>query len=133
MGWLDAHSKTHDSILFADSASVGGMRPPVVAAPRLFKGMDQKLGVLVAILGGVMPATINFFNVASNAGALMVVLGAGLLSVFDRSQRKALFNLRLQDHEDTAAEILWGFGSFRSRSLCTGRVSWLDSSESGTS
>ena len=50
MGWLDAHSKTHDSILFADYAP-GGMGPPVVVAPLLFKGMDQNLAVLVAILG----------------------------------------------------------------------------------
>jgi hypothetical protein len=59
MGWLDAHSKTHDSILFADSAPGGGMAPPVVA-PRLIKGMDQHLALLVAINGGVMRATINF-------------------------------------------------------------------------
>jgi hypothetical protein len=52
MGWLDAHSETHDSILFADYAPGGmGMGPPVVAAPLLFKGMDQNLAVLVAILG----------------------------------------------------------------------------------
>jgi hypothetical protein len=68
--------------------------------------MDQNLAVVVAILGGVMPAAINFLYVASYAGAPMVVRGADLLSLFDRPQRKTLFNLRLQDHEDAAAEIL---------------------------
>lgn len=48
MGWLDAHSKTHDSILFADYARGGWGH---LAAPLLFKGMDQNLVVLVAIPG----------------------------------------------------------------------------------
>ena len=50
MGRLDAHSKTDDSILFADYAP-GGMGPPEVVAPLLFKGMEQNLAVLMAILG----------------------------------------------------------------------------------
>ena len=54
---------------------------------RLFKGVDQNLAVLVVILGGVMPALINFVNVVSDAGALMVVRGADFLSVFDKPQR----------------------------------------------
>src|SRR5713101_6867024 len=77
---------------------------------RLFKGVDQRLAVLVVILGGVMPALINFVNVVSDAGALMVVRGADFLSVFDKPQRDALVMLflRLHDYQNTAAEILWG-------------------------
>jgi hypothetical protein len=84
----------------------------------------------VAILGGVVPSIVNFFNVASDGGALMVVRGADFLSAFDRPQRNALFDLRLQDHENTGAESLW---VFLSRTLCTGRVLSLGSSESGPS
>jgi len=81
---------------------------------RLFKGVDQNLAVLVVIFGGVMPALITFVSVVSDAGALMVVRGADFLSVFDKPQRDALamLLLRLHDHQNTAAEILWGVWLF---------------------
>lgn len=77
---------------------------------RLFKGVDQNLAVLVVILGGVMPALIDFVGVVSDAGALMMVRGEAFLSVFDTPQRDALafLFLRLRDEQNTAAEILWG-------------------------
>src|SRR5437879_1895138 len=70
----------------------------VLAFYRLFKGVDQQLAVLLVIVGGVMPALINFVNVVSDAGALMVARGGGagaaggadFLSVFDKPQRDAL-------------------------------------------
>jgi len=76
------------------------------------------------IVGGVMPALINFVNVVSDAGALMVARGGGggaggaggadFLSVFDRPQRDALVMLflRLHHHQIVAAEILWGLWLF---------------------
>jgi len=81
---------------------------------RLFKGVDQNLAVLVVILGGMMPALIDFVSVVSDAAALMVVRGADFLSVFDKPQRDALamLFLRLRDHQNTAAEILWGLWLF---------------------
>jgi hypothetical protein len=86
----------------------------VMAFYRLFKGVDQYLAVLVVILGGVMPALIYFVNVVSDAGALMVVRGADFLQVFDKPQRDALVMLflRLHDHQNTAAEVLWGLWLF---------------------
>lgn len=86
----------------------------VLAFYRLFKKVDQYLAVLVVIFGGVMPALINFVNVVSDAGALMIVRGADFLSVFDKPQRDALamLLLRLHDHQNTAAEILWGLWLF---------------------
>jgi hypothetical protein len=81
-----------------------------LALYRLFKGVDQNLAVLMVILGGVMPALLDFVGVVSDAAALMVVRGADFLSVFDKPQRDALamLFLRLRDHQNTAAEILWG-------------------------
>ena len=81
---------------------------------RLFAGVDRNLAVLVVIFGGVMPALINFVGVVSDAGALMVARGADFLSVFDKPQRDALamLFLRLRDHQNTAAEILWGLWLF---------------------
>jgi hypothetical protein len=86
----------------------------VLAFYQLFKGVDQNLAVLVVIFGGVMPAIINFVGVVSDAGALMVVRGGDFLSVFDKPQRDALamLFLRLRDHQNTAAEILWGVWLF---------------------
>src|SRR6267143_1779872 len=82
----------------------------VMALYRLFKGVDQNLAVLVVILGGVMPALIDFVGVVYDAAALTLVRGADFLSVFDKPQRDALamLFLRLGDHQNTAAEILWG-------------------------
>ncbi len=81
---------------------------------RLFKGVDQRLAVQVVIFGGVMPALLYFVNVVSDAAALMVVRGGDFLSVFDKPQRDALVMLflRLHDHQNTAAEILWGVWLF---------------------
>jgi hypothetical protein len=82
----------------------------VLAFYRLFKAVDQNLAVLVVIFGGVMPAVIYLVNAVSDAGALMVVRGAGYLSVFDKPQRDAIAMLLLDLHDlqNTAAEILWG-------------------------
>jgi hypothetical protein len=82
----------------------------VLAFYRLFKEVDRYLAALVVILGGVMPALIDFVGVVSDAGALMFVRGADFLSAFDKPQRDALamLFLRLRDQQNTAAEILWG-------------------------
>jgi hypothetical protein len=82
----------------------------VLAFYRLFKEVDQSLAVLVVIFGGVMPALIDFVGVVSDAAALTVVRGGDFLSGFDKPQRDALamLFLKLRDHQNTAAEILWG-------------------------
>src|SRR5438105_13210356 len=91
----------------------------VLAFYRLFKGVDQQLAVLLVIVGGVMPALINFVNVVSDAGALMVARGGGaggadFLSVFDKPQRDALVMLvvRLHDYQIVAVEVLWALWLF---------------------
>jgi hypothetical protein len=86
----------------------------LLALYRLFKGVDQNLAVLMVILGGVMPALIDFVGVVSDSAALMVVRGPDFLAVFDKPQRDALamLFLRLRAHQNTAAEILWGLWLF---------------------
>lgn len=86
----------------------------VLAFYRLFKGVDPHLAVLVVIFGGVMPALIIFVGVVSDAAALMIVHGGDLLSAFDKPQRDALamLFLNLRDHQNTAAEVLWGVWLF---------------------
>ncbi len=80
----------------------------------LFKDVDRKLAVLVIVLGGVMPACINFFNVVNDAAALILVRGADFLSAFDKPQRDAMamLFLRLHHQEINAAEVLWGMWLF---------------------
>jgi Domain of unknown function (DUF4386) len=77
---------------------------------RLFREVDWHLAVLVVILGGVMPGVIDIVNVVTDLGVLTFVSGTNFLSAFDRPQRDALtmLLLRLHDHQNTAAEILWG-------------------------
>lgn len=86
----------------------------VLALYRLFKAVDKNLAVLMVILGGVMPAVIDFFNVLNDAAALMLVRGPDFLSVFEKPQRDALamLFLRLHGQEILAAEILWGLWLF---------------------
>ena len=82
----------------------------VLAFYRLFKEVDQSLAVQVVIFGGVMPALLDFVGVVSDAAALMVVRGGAFLSAFDKPQQDALamLFLKLRDHQNTAAEMLWG-------------------------
>jgi len=85
-----------------------------LALYQLLKGVDQKLAVLMVILGGVIPAVIDYVNVANDAAALILVRGPDFLSVFDKPQRDALalLFLRLHRQEIVAAEILWGLWLF---------------------
>lgn len=104
----------HESLFRFGIASdmVCGAILPLLALAlyRLFKDVDQDLAVLVVILGGIMPAVIDFVGVVCDFGALTAVRGASFLSVFDKPQRDALamLFLHLRDDQNTVAEILWG-------------------------
>lgn len=86
----------------------------VLAFYRLFEAVDRTLAVLVVVLGGLLPATIDFVNVVNDAAALTLVRGADFLSVFDKPQRDALamLFLRLHHQQVVAAETLWGLWLF---------------------
>jgi hypothetical protein len=86
----------------------------VLAFYRLFKGVDRSLAVQVVIFGGVMPAVITLVAVVSDSAALMIVRGNEALAAFDKPQRDALavLFLNLRDHQNTAAEMLWGVWLF---------------------
>ena len=77
---------------------------------RLFAGVDRNLAVQVVIFGGVMPAVIDIVGVVSDFAVLTLVRAETFLSAFDKPQRDALamLFLHLRDHQNTAAEILWG-------------------------
>jgi len=81
-----------------------------LALYRLFQDVDKYLAVLVVILGGVLPAAIDFFIVLNDCAALILARGGDFLSAFDKTQRDALamLFLRMHDQEILAAEIFWG-------------------------
>jgi uncharacterized protein DUF4386 len=86
----------------------------LLALYRLLQGVDRNLAVLMVIVGGLMPATIDFLNVVNDAAALILVRGADFLAAFEKPQRDALamLFLRLHHQEIVAAEILWGLWLF---------------------
>src|SRR5205823_994647 len=86
----------------------------VLALYRLFEGVDRQQAVLMVILGGLLPAAIDFIVVVNDAAALILLRGADFLSVFDKPQREALATLflRLHGQQIVAAEILWGLWLF---------------------
>lgn len=77
---------------------------------RLFKGVSRGHAALVIVLGGILPAGINFANVIHDAAALLLIRGADYLAVFDKPQRDALamLFLRLHGQQIVAAQMLWG-------------------------
>ena len=85
-----------------------------LALYRLLQRVDRNQAVLMVILGGLMPAVIDFIIVLNDAATLMLARGADFLSAFDKPQRAALavLFLRLHDQEILAAEILWGLWLF---------------------
>lgn len=81
-----------------------------LALYRLFEDVSRELSVVMVILGGVLPAALDFFIVLNDSAALILVRGGDFLSAFDQAQREALamFFIRLHGQEILAAEIFWG-------------------------
>lgn len=69
-----------------------------LALYRLFQGVDQRLAVLMVILGSVMQVPLFFVNTVTDAAALLFARGGGYLSVFDKPQRDAFAQLFLDLH-----------------------------------
>ena len=105
----------------------------VLALYRLLKGVDQNLAVLMVILGGLLPATIDFLNVLNDAAALMLVRGADFLSVFEKPQRDAwpCCSLVCIARKSLPPRSFGVYGFFPLRSLCTDRASCPASWASG--
>ena len=70
--------------------------------------------MLLVILGGPMPAAVDFCNALNDVAALMFALPADFVSAFEKPQREALvmFFLRIHDYGVFANEIFWGLWLF---------------------
>lgn len=86
----------------------------VVALYRLFKAVNEKHAALMVILGALVSVPIVFLNVLNEVAALILVSGAGFLSVFERPQLDALAYLFLRLHEQgiIVASAFWGLWLF---------------------
>src|ERR1035438_577304 len=65
----------------------------IVVALALFevlKSVDQKLSVLMVVLGGLLPCVIDFLNALNDVAALLLASGDQFLSVLGRPQRAAM-------------------------------------------
>jgi len=105
-----------------------------LALYRLFKDVDQRLAALMVVLGGVLPAAIDCFNLLNDAGALAFAQGSGFTAAFPQPQREAFVALFLHLHHQVivAAQAFWGLWLFplavltwRSRFLPRFLAVWL--------
>ena len=64
-----------------------------LALYELLKGVDRKLGVLMVVLGGLMPCVLDFINVLNDAAAVVIARGEPFVSLFDKPQQAALTNV----------------------------------------
>ncbi len=85
-----------------------------LALYQVLKGVDQKLALLMVILGGLVPGMSDFLNVGSDIAALLLARGDDFLSVFEKPQRAALamLFLRVHDHGYLVNEIFAGLWLF---------------------
>jgi hypothetical protein len=85
-----------------------------LALYQLLDAVDHKLGVLMVILGGLMPCVIDFFNVLNDIAALLLARGEPFLSPFGRPQQAAMATLflRIHDHGSLINEIFAGLWLF---------------------
>ena len=76
----------------------------------LLKDVDQRLAVLMVILGSVMQVPLFFVNIVPDVTALLLARGGEFLAVVDKPQRDALARLCLVLHHqlDLANAIFWG-------------------------
>jgi hypothetical protein len=86
----------------------------VLALYRLFKDVSQYHASLLVILGALVSVPIVFVNVLNEVAALILLSGAGFLSVYDKAQLDALSYLFIRLHGQglVVASIFWGLWLF---------------------
>jgi Domain of unknown function (DUF4386) len=85
-----------------------------LALYELLKGVDRTLGVLMLVLGGLMPCVFAFVNVLNDAAAVVIARGEPFVSLFDKPQQAALaaLFLRIHDHGFLINEVFAGLWLF---------------------
>jgi hypothetical protein len=85
-----------------------------LALYELLKGVDRKLGVLMVVLGGLMPCVLAFINVLNDAAVVVIARGEPFVVPFDKPQQAALsaLFLRIHDHGFLLSELFAGLWLF---------------------
>jgi hypothetical protein len=85
-----------------------------LALYRVLKDMDRNLGVLMVILGGLMPCVIDFLNALNDIAALLLARGEPVFSALGKPQQAALavLFLRVHDHGFLINEVFAGLWLF---------------------
>jgi hypothetical protein len=85
-----------------------------LALYELLKGVDRRLGVLMVVLGGLMPCVLDFVNVLNDAAAIVIARGEPFVSLLDKPQQAALaaLFLRIHDHGFLINEAFAGLWLF---------------------
>lgn len=85
-----------------------------LALYELLKDVDRKLGVLMVILGGLMPCVLDFVNALNDVAALLLARGEHFLLAFEKPQQAALATLflRVHDHGFLINEVFAGLWLF---------------------
>jgi len=86
----------------------------VLALYRLLKAVNETHAKQMVILGALVSVPIMFVNVLNEIAALILVGGAGFLSVFEKPELDALAYLFLRLHGEgiTVVSIFWGLWLF---------------------
>ena len=85
-----------------------------LALYELFKGVDRKLGVLMVLLGGLMPCVLAFLTALNDAAAVVIARGEPFVSLFEKPQQAALaaLFLRIHDHAGLISGVFAGLWLF---------------------
>jgi Domain of unknown function (DUF4386) len=85
-----------------------------LALYELLKGVDRKLGVLMVVLGGVMPCVVAFLNVLNDAATVVIARREPFVALFEPQQQAALaaLFLRIHDHGFLISEVFAGLWLF---------------------
>ena len=86
----------------------------VLALYRLFRPVNEGLAKQLVALGALVSVPIAFLNVLNEIAALILVSGAGWLSVFEKQELDALAYLFMRLHGQglTVASVFWGLWLF---------------------
>jgi len=85
-----------------------------LALYELLKGVDRKLGILMVVLGGLMPFVLAVINVLNDAAAVVIARDEPFVALFDKPQQAALVALflRIHDHGFLISEVFAGLWLF---------------------
>ena len=111
---IGAHELLFRFGIISDLLAGLGCLLAALALYELLKGVDRKLGVLMVLLGGLLPCVVDFINVLNDAAAVVIARGEPFVSLFEKPQQAALaaLFLRIHDHGFLISQIFAGLWLF---------------------